>query len=200
MPNDLDMAMALALAAPSSESVRRMIREVRLERTTLSDIDSVHLSEELQRDCLMLHKSALVLEADPEIVERNTMARVLSGIAPVVDAFQEVRTFHQKDPMEIFSDVVQILSELEVASQYLASAELLTESHFSENLLLLEERLLDLVEKNGGDVQAGIRTVTEFMDSVRGMDLPLEAKPFVPFILWSLMVIADYKLYRMVSQ
>src|SRR5512137_326748 len=138
MPNDLDTAMALVLASPSSVNVRRLIREVRLERASLSDVGSVHASEDLQQDCMMLHRSALVLESDPEIVERNTMARVLSGIAPVVDAFQEVRTFHQKNAVEIFSDVVQILAEVETASQYLAGARLQTESHFSESMLLLE--------------------------------------------------------------
>jgi hypothetical protein len=197
MPNDLDRAMALVLASPSSENVRRLMREIRLERADVSDIDAVRASEDLHSDCKGLHRAALALESDPETVERNTMARVLSGIAPVVDAFQEVRTFRQKDAIELFSDVVQILAEVGTASQYLAGAKLQTEAHFSESLVQLEERLSDIVEANGTDVREGLLAVSSFVDSVRKIDLPLEAKPFVPFILWALLVTADYKLYRM---
>ncbi len=196
MPNDMDRAMALVLATPSSEAVTRLMREVRLERADLSDIDSIRLSQDLYTDCSRLYKAALALESDPEIVQRNTMARVLSGIAPVLDAFQEVRTFKQKDTMELISDAVQILAEVGTASQYLASAELSTEAHFRENMLHLEERLTDLIEAGGKDVKEGMRAVHSVMDSIRGSDLTLESKPFVPFILWTLMVMADYRHYR----
>jgi hypothetical protein len=174
----------------------RLMREIRLERPDLPDIEAHRLSEAFHSDSSRLYKAALALESDPEIVERNTMARVLSGIAPVLDAFQEVRNFRQKGAMEILSDVVQILAEVGTASQYLTSAELSTEAHFRENLLLLEERLYDLIEEEGGDVKEGMRAVSDVMDSIRSIEMPLEAKPFVPFILWTLMVMADYKMYR----
>jgi len=199
MSMDLDRAMAVALTEPSSGSILSLMREIRSDRAKklqAGDIAAAQSASALYTDCSHLYKSALVLESDPEIVSRNTLARVLAGISPFIQAIEEVKSLHQKSFWDLLLEAGSIITEVASASQYLESAKLATEAHFKDSLLPLEERMAEMAEETS-DPLGNMEKVSSFMDSVSGLEIPVEAKPFVPFVLWMILVIIDYKLYSM---
>jgi len=192
----LDRGMALCLAEPSSRSALTFYRAARvLELKVLDDGDGTGASalSELCQDILQLHDSVLTLESDPEILERNTLARAISAIFPVLNSIEEVRTLRERSPYDLFIGGLSIISEIAQASQYLEVSRLSASSHFERGLVGVEDRLTGMMATPGADIGTKAAQVHRFMDSLRALDIGVKEKPFIPFLLWTFVVAISYR-------
>ena len=201
MTKELNEAMAAALTDPSSGEILDLMREIRRDRVRHMASGNIAIAQNTSSfysDCANLYKNALFLESDPEIVTRNTLARVLAGIGPFIQAFEEIRTLEDKDVWELMTDAGSIIAEIASASQYLESVKLTTQAHYKENLLEVEERMMEMAE-NSMDPLGSMARVSSIMDSISSLDIPSQSKPFIPFVLWMLLVIIDYRIYSLME-
>jgi len=191
--------MADLLVSPSSDAVLRLMREARKGSASSMMAGEVERAQSLApliADCSELYRAALSLESDPEIVSRNTIARLLGSLSPFLLSVQDIRSLKDKGPLEVLMTFMTTAAEFASASQYLASSQLATEAHFRENLLEVEERFMDMAQTSDDGTLEAIEAVESFMDSVRSMDVPAEVKPFIPFLLWTLIVVLDYRICK----
>jgi len=88
----LDEAMAVMLADLNSASILGCARQARQFSILLAmeDHESRRLVEGLTGDLSRLYRSVLVLERDPEVIRRNTLAAVLMSLSPLVVGIQDL--------------------------------------------------------------------------------------------------------------
>lgn len=195
MSDDLDRAMAKMLLETSSSSILDLARAARIERARMMDEGNVSKAQRLSllyNDCVHLYGCALDLESDPEIVRRNSIARLLNTISPVLLSIQDIRSLEKRGPIDAISTVISTLSDFASASQYLASSKLITEAHYRENMMEMEERLAEHIEASGEDVKERLMALSKMMDDLLQEDLPVVSKPFVPLLIWTLIVVMSY--------
>lgn len=194
--NELDKALAQFMMTPTSREALRMSREARNIRIMADSSENEVLSkiaEEHHGDCLKLHDSILTLESDPEIVNRNLAARVISGIFPALNAFEEFRTFEDRTIWDMVINSIGVMAEIATATQYLEATKLSSSAHAERALVEVEERLVKMAENTGENIEEKISLVEDFLDEVRSLNLAPRNKPFVPFILWLLITVLSYK-------
>jgi hypothetical protein len=192
----LDNALAQFMMTPTSGEALRMSREarnIRIRADAIEDEVLSRLAEEHYGDCLRLHDSILTLESDPEIVSRNLAARVISGVFPVLNAFEEFRSFEDKTVWDMVINSLGVLAEIATATQYLEATKLSSSAHAERALVEVEERLARMAENTGEDIEEKVSLVEDFLDEVRSLNLAPRKKPFVPFILWLLITVLSYK-------
>ncbi|MDG6225254.1 MAG: hypothetical protein QCI82_07045 [Candidatus Thermoplasmatota archaeon] len=195
MSGDLDRAMAAMLMDMGSGSILDLIRVARLERARMMDAGEVQKAQDLTilvNDSVHLYRCALDLESDPEVVRRNSIARLLNTISPVLLSVQDIKSFKERGPLDAISTVISTLSDFASASQYLASSKLITEAHYRENMMEVEERLAEHIEASAEDVMERLSALSKLMDDLLLGDIPVVSKPFVPLLIWTLIVVMSY--------
>ena len=188
----LDKAMAMMLIAPSSKSTLDVVRAVSYMGCHAEGKEKA-LLEALHGDLLELHDVVLTLETDPEILKRNLLARVMSGIFPFLNSLEEFETLEDKSNLELLMDGLGIVSEIATANQYLEASRLSTAAHFERSLVKVETRMTDMAAGSGVKHVEKMRSVFNFMDDIKGLDIKNSQKPFVPLLLWISIVVISYK-------
>ena len=192
----LDQAVALCLVEPSSFSALTMVREARKIAYLTKRGSDGPLAEEAEgfhSDCLMLHGSLLTLESDPEIIKRNMIARVISGIFPLLNTIEEYTSIEDGTPWDMLLNGMGILSEMAQATQYLEATRLSAIAHTERELVRVEERLVYLAMSSGGDLDGKVLEVHTFLDRVRELSVPPREKPLITFLLWSFISVLSYR-------
>lgn len=191
MTGDLDKAVAVFLASPDSRGALQIAREARalsFDRDDLAD-----RCADLHNDALSLHRSAVLLESDPEIVKMNTLARLLASVMPALNTWEEIKTMEDRGPEEVIVNILGIISEVATGTQYLESARMNTMAHFEEEMVRIEERMVHLAESSEGKAPEKIRAVEAFLDGIRERAVKPSERPLIAFSLWILMMILSYK-------
>jgi len=192
----LDKAVAICLVKPSSTAALTMVREARkvmLHTTTTSDGDLLKEAKGFHSDCLMLHESILMLESDPEIVKRNVIARVISGIFPLMNTIEEFRSMEDRSHWDLLMNGIGILAELSQATQYLEATRLTANAHSESALLRVEERLVVLARRGAGDIDSKVSAIENFLDDVRRLNLGPREKPLITFMMWTFISVLSYR-------
>lgn len=192
----IDEAMAKVLIQPSSSNALIMVREARRLKVlaevgndqVLVDRADIHL-----KNCKELHTIILTLESDPEIVKRNILARAISGIFPILNTIEEIKSLEDQTPFDLLMNGLGIVSELAQATQYLEATRLSSLAKSESALIRVEERLVELTLETPGDPEKELKSVEDFMDSVRALKMNTRDRPFIPFILWIFISVISYK-------
>jgi len=181
------------LVSPSSRSALEICRKARHMRV---DRNKMELVDNLYSDSRELYRSALFLESDPEIVRRNTLARVLAGISPFLDTWEEFVSLEDRTVNEIGLNLLRIVSDLSSASQYLETARINTDLHFKEHLFSIEERMVRMVQDSGMDVTERTLLVGTFIDNIRDKTVDPYQKPVIIFSLWTILCVISYRTLK----
>jgi hypothetical protein len=192
----VDEAMAKLLVQPSSENALAMVRATRRLKVLSEQEGKKEIAERADvhlQNSMDLHGMVLTLESDPEIVERNILARVISGIFPAMHTIEEFTTHEDRSPYDIIMNALGVVSELAQATQYLEGTRLLSLANSERALVRVEQRLVDLALETPGEPDKELDSVESFIDSVRGMELNPRDRPFIPFMLWIFISIISYK-------
>ncbi len=192
----LDRAVAICLVKPSSAAALTMVREARkvtLRPTVTSDEGLLEEAKGFHADCLMLHGSILMLESDPEIVKRNVIARAISGIFPILNTIEEFRSMEDRSHWDLLMDGIGILAELAQATQYLEATRMTANAHSESALITVEERLVVLARRGGGDIDSKISAIEDFLDDVRRLNLGPREKPLITFMMWTFISVLSYR-------
>lgn len=193
---ELDEALAHYLMRPDSRAALNMAREartVRIDAELSGRKDIANLCTDHHNDCLKLHDAVLTLESDPEIVKRNLVARVISGVFPVLNAVEEFRSFEDRSVWDMLINSFGVLSEIATATQYLEATRLSASAHNERVLVEIEERMVRMARLTQGDLKDKTELIENFLDSVREIKINPREKPLVPFVIWSLIVMISYK-------
>ena len=86
-----------------------------------------------------------------------------------------------------------ILSEIATSTQYLEATRITAKAHNERALLKIEDRLFSMSASSGMDLWETGPMIEDFLDEVRGIDIPIRMRPFIPFILWNMITILSYK-------
>ncbi len=192
----LDRAVAICLVKPSSAAALTMVREARkvtFHSFVTSDPDLLREAKGFHSDCLMLDGSILLLESDPEIVKRNVIARAISGIFPVLNTIEEFRSMEDRSHWDLLMNGIGILAELSQATQYLEATKMTANAHSESALLRVEERLVVLARRGGGEIDSKISAIEDFLDDVRRLDLGPREKPLITFLMWTFLSVLSYR-------
>ena len=190
----LDKAVALFLMRPSSHNALEIVRATR--RISLLEDDHGPNIQGLMRDASALYRSAIIMESDPEIIKRNTLARVLAGLGPVLSGWEEIKTLEDRRWDEILMSVGSVVSEVASSTQYLETARLTTRLHFKEELFGIEERMIRLAREHGGADKEKLGSIEGYIDGImEKVDVPRE-KPLLVFSLATVIMVISYRLYK----
>lgn len=190
---NLDRKMAVLLLEPSSSTALSFIRAVDLLRTKAGSLELKGPLDSLRDDSMELEEVLLTLETDPEIVKRNLLARIISAVFPALNSMEEFRSFEEKGLFELFIGSVGVLSEIATSTQYLESTKLSAAAHLEAHLVKVEARLVDLAISSGEGSSEEVLHIQSFMDDLREQDVPYKQKPFLPFLLWTIVLVIAYK-------
>lgn len=192
----LDVALAKFLVEPSSRcavEMRRSARQIMFGARIKGDAQIEKMALEHMKDCTMLHDSVLTLESDPEIVKRNIIARVISGVFPLLNTFEELRTLEDRSVYELLTSTLGIVSEVATATQYLEGTRLSAMAHTERALLNLEDRFMELVTERGHGSGEELDGIERLMNRLRELELPPRERPFIPLLLWTLISVISYR-------
>lgn len=190
---ELDESIALMLVEPSSKAALKLIRTVDVLRLSVDDNTALAALSSLHDDAMELQDVVLTLETDPEMVKRNMLARVISGVFPVLNTIEEFRSFEDKGFIDLFIDSMGVVSEVATATQYLESTRLSSAAHLERNLVKVEARFIELAASSAKAPLESALLVQGFMDDIRMHDLPTRQKVFLPFLLWMIIIVLSYK-------
>lgn len=191
----LDQAVALMLIKPSSGTTLEVVRAVSRMKGR-ADADERAVLDPFHGDLLELHDVVLTLETDPEIVKKNMLARVMSGVFPFLNSLEEFETMEDRSNLELLMDSLGIASEIATATQYLEATRLSASAHLERSLMKVEARMTEMALAYGGGPGKKMDSIFKFMDDIRGMDIKNSQKPFVPLLLWMVIVVISYKKVR----
>ena len=195
---NLDEAMAVLLAAPSTKnalSLARYARALEMEWAKAKKNDSTIFGQ-LYSDAVNLHHAILAFENDPQMVDQNAMARVLSGITPAILSLEEYLSGEDVDFWEILMDGSAVAFHLVATTPYITSAKYAVDTHFHEELVSVEDRLVAILHENGQDIQASISKASELCDSFRKKNLSHAEKPAHIFLLRYIIMILSYNNFK----
>lgn len=195
---NLDETMAVLLAAPSTVnalSLARNARALEMEWAKAKKKEST-IFNQLYSDAVNLHNAILAFENDPQMVDQNAMARVLSGITPALLSLEEYLSGEDVDFWEILMDGSAVAFHLVATTPYITSAKYAVDTHFNEELVSVEDRLVVLLHEIGQDIQASISKASELCDSFRSRDLSHTEKPAIIFLLRYIIMILSYNNFK----
>ena len=198
--NDLNLSMAIMLADLNSANILNCARHARLLSTLapLRDHESGHLMKDLTGDLSRLYRAVLVMERDPEVIRRNTLAAVLMSLSPVVVGVQDLLSTPDFPLWKIGMETLVLGLEVMGTTQYLEAAKLISSTEYECSLWDLECRAMQLAEGRGGaiDLVRQQRLVAEFFDSLRGDKYSHEQRPAVHFLLCLILSIISYSIAK----
>jgi hypothetical protein len=195
---ELDEAMAVLLTAPSTRSALILARKARAmemgwEKATKKD--STVLGQ-LYSDAVALHNAIVAFENDPQMVDQNALARVLSGITPALLSLEEYLSGEDVDFWEILIDGSAVAFHYVATTPYITSAKYAVDTHFHEELVSIEDRLATVLHETGQDIQTSMRKSAELCDSFRKKSLSHVEKPALIFLLRFVIMILTYNNFK----
>jgi hypothetical protein len=195
---NLDETMAVLLAAPSTKnalSLARNARALEMEWAKAKKMNS-SIFGQLYSDAVNLHNAILAFENDPQMVDQNAMARVLSGITPALLSLEEYLSGEDVDFWEILMDGSAVAFHVVASTPYITSAKYAVDTHFHEELVSVEDRLVAILHENGQDIQDSLTKSAELCDSFRKRDLSHTEKPAIIFLLRYIIMILSYNNFK----
>ena len=196
----LNEAMALMLADLNSGSILNCARKARV----LSDLLALErhgsyaqvagLTEDLSR----LYKSVLVLERDPEVIRRNTLAAVLMSLSPLMVGIQDLVSSADFAPWKIGMEGLVLGLEVMGTTQYLEAAKLISGTEYECSLWELEGRWMELLSGRfkPHTLAPQQQSISTFFDSLRGDKYRAEQRPAVYLVLCLILAIISYAMVR----
>jgi hypothetical protein len=121
------------------------------------------------------------------------IARVITAIFPIMNSIEDIRNIAEKDVYDMLMNGLSTASEILTATQYLEGTRISARAHFERSLVGLEQRLSELLFEREGHVSKGLDTLEQFMDSLRKINVPPREMSFIPFLLWTMIVVLSYK-------
>jgi hypothetical protein len=198
--NALDEAMALMLADLNSTNILNCARKARLLANLLAveHHGSHRLVEGLAGDLSRLCKSVLVLERDPEVIRRNTLAMVLMSLSPLTVGIQDLLSSPDFPLWKIGMEGLVLGLEVMGTTQYLEAAKLIAGTEYECNLWELEGRSMELIagRSDAARLPAQQQSISGFFDSLKGDNYRHEQRPAVFFVLALLLSIISYSMVR----
>lgn len=194
----LDEAVAVLLAKPSTRNALSLAREARaleMEWATVKDKKSI-MARELYGDAVELHNAIIAFENDPQMVDQNALARVLSGITPALLSLEEYLSGEDVNFWEILIDGSAVAFHLVATTPYITSAKYAVDTHFMEELISVEDRLVTLLCQNGEDITTSISRAADMCDRWREKNLSHSEKPALIFLLRYIILILSYKHFK----
>jgi hypothetical protein len=197
---DLDEAMAVLLADLNSSRILQCARQAR--RLSILLAREPHaarpLVEGLTGDLGRLHGAVLVLERDPEVIRRNTLAAVLMSLSPLVVGVQDLVSSPDFAWWKVGVEGLVLGLEVMGTTQYLEAAKLISGTEYERSLWELEERVMEWVAARAepGQLAARQRSIADFFDGLKGDQYRSEQRPAVYFILCLLVTLVSYSLVR----
>ena len=186
----LDGMMALLLVQPSSTSALsflRAVRSIRSSRSFSHGRQKEGLVDQLYADARNLHHILLLLETDPEIIRRNSLARILVGAEQVLSGLKDLQSADGPSSVSILEKIPEIVLNIGSATQYLNAAKLNESMNFEEELVntIMEFMIPDDYKRS--------KFVMELCDRTRSMKIPSGQKGAILFIFWLFITLISYR-------
>ena len=200
----LDEAMAVMLADLNSAHILRCARQSRQVAIlrAMEENESSRLVEGLTGDLNRLQRSVLVLERDPEVIRRNSLAMVLMSLSPLVVGMQDLLSSPDFPLWKVGMEGLVLGLEVMGTTQYLEAAKLISGTEYECGLWELEERAMEWIaaRSNQGNLAERQQAIADFFDGLRGDNYSAEQRPAVSFILCLLLAIVSYAMVRKAFQ
>ena len=192
----LDEMMALLLVRPTSTtalSFLRAVRSIQFNQSSSRSRDAEVIVQRLYGDARNLHHIMLLLETDPEIIRRNSLARILVGAEQILDGLKDLHSSDKLSSVNILEKIPGIVLNIGSATQYLNAAKLNEKLNFEEELVNTEERLISILEFNITDHSERSKFVVEICDRIRSMKISPGHKAAILFIFWLFIALISYR-------
>jgi len=201
---ELDEALAVMLADLNSASILRSARQARQLAILLAmdDNESRRLVEGLTGDLSRLYRSVLVLERDPEVIRRNTLAAVLMSLSPLMVGIQDLVSSPDFALWKVGVEGLVLGLEVIGTTQYLKAAKLISGTEYESGLWELEERAMEWIASRSEPANLAQRqqSLSAFFDGLKGDRYPHEQRPAVYFVLCLILAIISYSMVRKAFQ
>lgn len=196
----LDEAMAIMLADLNSASILRCARQARHFAVLLAmeNNESRTLVEGLTGDLSRLYRSVLVLERDPEVIRRNTLAAVLMSLSPLLVGVQDLLSSPDFPLWKLGMEGLVLGLEVMGTTQYIEAAKLISATEYQCGLWELEERAMEWIggRSNPDNLAQHQQSISAFFDGLKGDKYPHEQRPAVHFVLCLILSIISYSMVR----
>jgi len=200
----LDEAMAVMLADLNSANILRCARQARQVAILLAmdDNESRPLVEGLTGDLSRLHRSVLVLERDPEVIQRNALAAVLMSLSPLMVGIQDLVSSPEFPLWKVGMEGLVLGLEVMGTTQYLEAAKLISATEYECGLWELEGRAMEWIAARSTPDNLAQRqqSVSAFFDGLKGDKYPSAQRPAVYFVLCLILAIISYAMVRKAFQ
>jgi hypothetical protein len=196
----LDEAMAVMLADLNSANILRCARQAR-QLSILLAMES-HRSrpvvEGLTGDLSRLHRSVMVLERDPEVIRRNTLAAVLMTLSPLVVGVQDLLSSPDFPLWKVGMEGLVLGLEVMGTTQYLEAAKLISGTEYECGLWELEGRAMEWIaaRSDAENLAPRQQSISAFFDGLKGDKYPSAQRPAVYLILCLILAIVSYAMVR----
>jgi hypothetical protein len=198
--NQLDLAMAVMLAELNSANILGCARQARQLASVLAmnQHASRPLAEGLTGDLGRLYRSVLVLERDPEVIRRNTLAAVLMSLSPLVVGVQDLLSSPDFPLWKVGMEALVLSLEVLGTTQYLEAAKLISGTEYEYGLWELEGRAMEWIAARSRPDQLAARqqSIAAFFDGLKGDHYSSEQRPVVYFVLCLLLAVISYSMVR----
>jgi hypothetical protein len=200
----LDEAMAVMLADLNSANILRCARQARQVAILLAmdDHESRPLVEGLTGDLSRLHRSVLVLERDPEVIQRNALAAVLMSLSPLMVGIQDLVSSPEFPLWKVGMEGLVLGLEVMGTTQYLEAAKLISATEYECGLWELEGRAMEWIagRSTPDNLAQRQQSVSAFFDGLKGDKYPSAQRPAVYFVLCLILAIISYAMVRKAFQ
>src|ERR1017187_8157284 len=201
---ELDEALTVMLADLNSANILRSARQARQLAILLAmdDNESRRLVEGCTSDLSRLYRSVLVLERDPEVIRRNTLAAVLMSLSPLMVGIQDLVSSPDFALWKVGVEGLVLGLEVIGTTQYLKAAKLISGTEYESGLWELEERAMEWIASRSEPDNLAQRqqSLSAFFDGLKGDRYPHEQRPAVYCVLCLILAIISYSMVRKAFQ
>lgn len=194
---EMDEAVAVMLVELSSKNILQASREAFQVAMVLKNQkdEKWKRAQGVTDDLGLLYESALMVERDPEVIQRNSLARVMMALSPMIIGFQDFVSTPELPLWKVGTQATVLAFEIIGSTQYLESAKLIVGAEYEKNLWDLERRATEILDErtdDPADVMSNMKKLSAFFDNFRGPEYPHEQKPSTFLVLSLLIFIIAY--------
>jgi hypothetical protein len=156
----------------------------------------------LTGDLSRLYRSVLVLERDPEVIRRNTLAAVLMSLSPLMVGIQDLASSPDFPLWKVGIEGLVLGLEVVGTTQYLEAAKLISGTEYESGLWELEGRAMEWIASRSDPDSLAPRqqSLSAFFDGLKGDRYRHEQRPAVYFVLCLILAIISYSMVRKACQ
>ncbi len=192
------------LADLHATTILRCARQARQAAVLLAmeHKESQRLVEGLTDDLSRLYRSVLVLERDPEVIQRNTLAAVLMSLSPLMVGMQDLVSSPDFPLWKVGMEGLVLGLEVMGTTQYLQAAKLISATEYESGLWELERRAMEWIASRSdpGNLAERLQSLAAFFDGLKGDRYRHEQRPAVYFVLCLILAIVSYSMVRKALQ